>query len=234
MEPGWRVFFSCRWTSSLFPEASSAPDHCPCHVASCFTVCCISLYPVSLTPWIPGATEICHVIAHYQVVSILRALKCLLMARRPWGPRRPSHCHIKSQLGLSFSCWWWRFLPLGSGPFLCSRCGCSGGLTRPPLGQISSCCLSNQAPGPVKERLNDLLIFINHYPPLRASHTGHPLPPNTPAPSGKMKCAQDVVSNTWCIRIFQRKANPLRNACAACYSCLLPKESSVPQETNHS
>lgn len=28
MEPGWRVFFPCRQTCSLFPEASSAPDHC--------------------------------------------------------------------------------------------------------------------------------------------------------------------------------------------------------------
>lgn len=75
-----------------------------CHVASCFTACCISLSPMSLTPRIPGAAAICHVIAHYQAVSILRALTCLLMARRPRSPWRPGHCHLQSQLGLSFSC----------------------------------------------------------------------------------------------------------------------------------
>lgn len=33
-----------------------------------------------------GATVICHVIAHYQRVLILRALKCFIMAHKPLEP----------------------------------------------------------------------------------------------------------------------------------------------------
>lgn len=48
-----------------------------------------------------GAAVICHVIAYYQTVLILRALKYFIMAHKPL---EPGHCHVELQPGLSFTC----------------------------------------------------------------------------------------------------------------------------------
>lgn len=68
-----------------------------------FTICCISLHPRGIDPTdLPGAAVIRHVVAHYQIVLILRALKCN-GTEAVGAPGSPSPCHIKLQPGSSFT-----------------------------------------------------------------------------------------------------------------------------------
>lgn len=79
-------FFTCTWTSYLFPEALPQTTG-SCHISSLFLIGFIFFDPHVIDPTdFRGATVICQIIAHYQAVLILRALKYLIKAQKPSQP----------------------------------------------------------------------------------------------------------------------------------------------------